>query len=548
MPFRIAAIDVATTMVLVSILPAQRVEQAPAPVGGAATEVTRAAALVARGDTNDAIAVLLVGAGSRNPSTIAAYRADLESVASSAELSEWDRLPADGRAPWLAAFWAQRDATEGRDPGEAFAEHYRRVTLADSEYPGWRLVRDDRGSVLIRQGTPDVMLRAHHDSVDVWAWGRTDQVVVVGFTTGGSAVRLRAISIDADHAVRHQLCRADRSLCAGRPLLAYGHLHTAAVDATCKNCVTLLDSLHSIPAQLQRNTEIPAEEDRKIADDALDPYPTIDGAAAIRLVTSTDAFPRHFTRVITPRVEAYDLARTTSGRTASRLVVACAVPARQLLAYNQKASAAGRVLYPLQFHVAAARDDGEEFSTDTTRTFVVTDVQGGNVFIETFVELTVPPGTYRGSLTVTQEMGRGGTVAFGPLSVPGNTDTLAISSLVFGRPDLGVRWDAGGTAVTLNPLNLFPYRLPVQAYFQASGLTPGTTYQVGFAFYRTDRDTSAVPALAVRASELAPASRMDVNRSVVISNLDPGRYRVRVTISGGGASVSAERQLMVVKK
>ncbi len=535
-------------MVFVGILPAQRVEQAPAPVGGAATEVTRAAALLARGDTNDAIAILLAGAGSRNPATVAAYRADLQSVASPAELAEWTRLPDDGRAPWLAAFWARRDATQGRNPGEVIAEHYRRVALADSEYPRWRSGRDDRGAVLIREGAPDARLRAHHDSVDVWAWGRSDEAVIVGFTTRNQSVRIQPIDLDADHAIREPLCRADRSLCAGRPLLAYAHLHSAAVDDACDDCRTLLDSLHHIPSHLQRDTEQPAEEDRKIADDDLYPYPTMDGAAAVRLVTTTDAFPRSFSRIITPRVEAYDLARTSSGRSASRIVVACAVPARQLMAYNQKASAAGRVLYPLQFHVAAARDDGAEFSTDTTRTFVVTDVQGGNIFMETFVELTVPPGTYRGSLTVTQEQGRGGTVAFGPIAVPGSSDTLAISSLVFGRPDLGVKWDAGGTPVTLDPLNLFPVKLPVQAYFQASGLTPGTTYQIGFAFYRADRDTSSVPAMSVRASELARSARLDVNRSLVIANLEPGEYRVTVTVSGGGRQVAAERRLEVVKK
>ncbi len=531
---------------IVAALGAQAAQPAAAPVPD--TPIMRAAALVARGDTADATSLLVAAASNRDSATVTAYRNDLATVASPAEMQAWRALSPAARPQWLAAFWARRDASEGRAAGESLAEHFRRLRVADSAYPGWRTGRDGRGAVLVRQGAPRVTVTLKGDSVTIWAWRRAHDVIVTGFVKRAGSSRLVPIDLHTVHDARKTLCRADRAICANHPPLAWSHLHTAAADATCEDCSTLLDSLHNIPAHLQRNTELPAEEERKISDQDLFPYRTIDGSAAVHLLTSTDAFPRRFDWQITPRIEAYDLARTAAGRTASRLVVACAVPARQLLAYDQKATAAGRVLYPLQFHVVAARDDGATFSTDTTRTFVVTDVQGGNVFIETFVELTVPPGTYRGSLTVTQELGRGGTVAFGPIAVPGNSDTLAISSLVFGRPDLGVKWDAGSAPVTLNPLNLFPFKLPVQAYLQASGLTPGTTYQIGFAFYRADRDTASVPMMSVRVSQLARGPRLDVNRSLVIANLDPGEYRVTVTVSGGGQTVTAERRLEVVKK
>ncbi len=60
----------------------------------------------------------------------AAYRAELELVATPRELSEWDSVPSAQRSDWLASFWSKRDVAEGRKAGARLIEHYRRYRFA----------------------------------------------------------------------------------------------------------------------------------------------------------------------------------------------------------------------------------------------------------------------------------------------------------------------------------------------------------------------------------------------------------------------------------
>ena len=119
--------------------------------------------------------------------------------------------------------------------------------------------------------------------------------------------------------------------------------------------------------------------------------------------------------------------------------------------------------------------------------------------------------------------------------------------MVLGRDNSGVHWNSGTTTVALNPLNTYPKGGGAEIYFQLSGMKPGTNYQTRFDFFRADDDPKHPPRLAVSSAQAAPEGRLEVSRTLGLQQLDPGKYQVRLTVSGGGAETTATAWLTIVK-
>src|SRR6478672_3281339 len=109
------------------------------------------------------------GAASDEPTTVAAYRADLATIATDSVLGEFDRQSGAQRVAYLKGFWTDRDRAELRADGERLREHYRRLFYARKNFQLTALNRhydiveryrsgsrdfDDRGIIYIRHGEP----------------------------------------------------------------------------------------------------------------------------------------------------------------------------------------------------------------------------------------------------------------------------------------------------------------------------------------------------------------------------------------------------------
>ena len=106
---------------------------------------------------------------SDDSATVAAYRADLATIASDSVLREFDHRTGRNGPPTCKDFWTTRDRAELRADGERLREHYRRLFYARKNFQLTALNRhydiveryrsgsrdfDDRGIIYIRHGEP----------------------------------------------------------------------------------------------------------------------------------------------------------------------------------------------------------------------------------------------------------------------------------------------------------------------------------------------------------------------------------------------------------
>jgi hypothetical protein len=158
----------------------------------------------------------------------------------------------------------------------------------------------------------------------------------------------------------------------------------------------------------------------------------------------------------------------------------------------------------------------------------------------------VPSGTYAATVVLSQEGGRGALSRINAVSAPTNAARLSISSLVLGREGSGAAWNSGARVVPLHPLNAFTRQSDAELYYQVNGLEAGQEYQTRVQLFLATQ-AGAEAAVTLSFTDEATARFVEVQRTIGLRNLDPGRYRVRVTVTRAGGSVSEEGYLMVVR-
>jgi hypothetical protein len=270
-----------------------------------------------------------------------------------------------------------------------------------------------------------------------------------------------------------------------------------------------------------------------------------EGLEAIDTATQTDHFPPPLARAMSPYVGIYGLDRAPGD--APRIVAAFAIPGDQLTPLPASATN-GRTVYPVRVRLLSSRaSDGARVDLDTTRYFVVAKPLGRGEYLTGMAELPVSAGRYATTLMLTQP-DSGGSVAHLPaLVVPGTAQRLTVSDLVFGLEGSGVRWNSGTATVPLNPLNTYRKDGNAEVYFQIGGLQPNTTFQTRFDFFRSDDDPKHAPRLSIAGTQPATGPWLEVQRSLGLKNLEPGRYRVQLTVASGGMSATAAGWVTVVK-
>jgi hypothetical protein len=243
-------------------------------------------------------------------------------------------------------------------------------------------------------------------------------------------------------------------------------------------------------------------------------------------------------------VQIYGLDRASGG--AGRAVVAFAVPGAQL-EHTSPPEAGGRAVYPMRVEVMLSRrSDGARFDLDTLRRFATAAPLAAGQYLTGLVEVPLPAGRYVATVVLSQ--GELGSIArLGELTVPSARSALSVSDLVLGREGSGVRWQSGATAVPLHPLNSYPRGGEVEVYYQLAGLREGARYANRVELFGADDDVNKSPRLSIGFETTASDERAEVSRTLGLKSLEPGRYRIRLTVRGGEESVSAMAWLMVVK-
>jgi hypothetical protein len=206
----------------------------------------------------------------------------------------------------------------------------------------------------------------------------------------------------------------------------------------------------------------------------------------------------------------------------------------------------GRVVYPIQIQLSALRlTDGRRFDLDTLRQFATTVPLGDDDHLTGVVDFPLPAGRYAVSAVFTQPTGRGAVASMGEIVVPDARPVLTTSDLVIGNPASTVRWPSGLSQVPLHPLNAFRVSDDAELYLQVGGATVGAPYRIRFEFFRVERDVATSAQLSIGFEQNAPATAWEIRRTAGLGNLEPGRYLVRVTVTGGGATSESSARLTV---
>jgi hypothetical protein len=563
--------------------------------------------LHAVGRSRDGRMVLFAGAGFDSDVAKAAYRRELEWVAEPQEIAAWDSTVAAERPGWLQRFWAMRDVASGWAEGERLEEHYRRVEYAwanftlvlprsgrhqirtrtggidtfvddmivqgimagegiDAEFSpdadaatafdamrsrvtaeamrvagvdgpfrafrSTQAVLDDRGVVHIRHGAPTRLATSvGGEALAVWVYDRDVGRLVLLFREENfdgqvGASTLVPSLLDVPARFRDQFCHLEPTLCASvntvsaednRAAMGMGRTGTA------RQRNTMTDNNRLSTAMVQRSVEV--------------------GSENIVAATTTDAHPRTFSAKVTPAVQLYGLDR--GGGDGPRAVAAFAIPGDQLV-YTQPPAAGGRSVYSVRFRLSAVDEAGERRDLDTLRHFAVAAPLAKGQALQGVLEMPLPGGVQRMSLVLTQDDGRGAVASLGAIPVPRGGARLGISSLVLGREGSGVAWRSSTTTVPLNPINAFAPGSEATLYFQLHGLRAGQEYQTRLEFLDAAKP-DARPALSLQFTEASAGERLEVLRTIGLKNLEPGRYRLRVTLTGAGSTVTETAWLTVSK-
>lgn len=543
--------------------------------------------------------VLLAGAATHSEAGMGAYRTELQWVADSAELVEWDATPPADRPVWLRRFWAGRDVREGWPDGARLIEHYKRLvhamkeftlqlppsgrqrsasttggidtffdlvldqrlgslegeilgetnpeirtaTLAADQYKALGLdspfrafrttqeVLDDRGIVWIRYGKPTRMAASvGGEALQVWAYDNVSPRLVVqfreeNFTGQVSASRLVSSLINMPARFRDQFCGIEASLCAA---------NTASPETRRGSDASL--EVGGVGELIARDRTdggriTVATVDRVVRE----------GNAQLTRATTSDANPYAFAGQLTPRVQLLGL---TQPATAMPVVLAVfAIPAEQL-AWTQPPAAGGRTVYSIRMRVVLLDQLGQRIEVDTLRHFAVLRPLEKGLFLTGTLEVPISAGRHLVSLTLTQEDGRGAVASLAGIGMPGEKGKVEISSIVLGQKGSGAVWRAGETVVALNPLGAFTEKGDAELYYQVRGVFPGTRYTTTLEFVEASAPEKS--ALTLRFDDDVREPSLEVQRTVGLKNLKPGRYLLRVSVRGGGRTTTETSWLTVV--
>lgn len=475
-------------------------------------------------DSLDGAAAYYAGAATHDSLTIAGYRADLSPIAEDSVLEAFDRAGGEARATFLRTFWTNRDDEALQPRGARVREHYTRLAVARRSFPRSPFPRrylfgeyfrnnhtdfDDRGVIYVRHGEPTmrrqlVAPQSEAYGAEGWRYDNADGQRDFYFlaTEDPQDYRLRATPLDLPVANRTDF------------LLEFEPRLTTAGRAS-----------RSRYAQ-----EI-----------------FIQGKENIAVGTTTDTYELRFERDL----ESIAQVMTAGGsRDGNVLHVAVAVPVDQL-----QPTDSGGASYPLTIRAVARDTNGQIVGRiDSTRIWRL-ERRDSVTYVLERVSVAVPAGRLEVRVAVIN--GDAGGVfprdTLDVLSGGGPEARMGIPVLGLRTPRIAWPIPAAPDSVFFNPLETFPRDGDLEVYYELYGLTPGVDYrttievskQGGGVLRKVFGGGGGKISLSFQQVADGPVTR--VSRTLGLQELDPGSYRLVLSLTGpGGLELERERRFEVV--
>ncbi|MBA3760542.1 MAG: hypothetical protein H0X07_08405, partial [Gemmatimonadales bacterium] len=534
----------------------------------------------------EAQAAYLAAAGrARSVAAVAHLRSDLAWIATRGELAQFDATPAAGRVAWLKTFWAQKDAEDGRAPGERLAEHFRRVFYVMRHF---QLVSEkQQRATLSMIRSPLLATRSPTIEDGLRAMIKKLAVATSGKNAADPQVQLDRLGAPTDelselHAKLNdqtllRAYRSDQNVVDDRGVIYVRHgepakrASYAGSDSDANESwlyptdtgprifhfvglatpTTLVEQLPLNPELLASRGGLDLRYERMAVDAGkyrlsptlLEQDRSL-GREAIAAATTTDTYPLRFDRDLTPVVQARGVREGLGGE--GQILVVFAVKGARLP--SRRAAADSRIVYPVRLRIIALGQETDTvYRMDTTRMFVTGKRLGGNEFLTGQAKLPVPAGNYQVRIVVGDErMQVGAAISLGSLTVPDlDAGELAMSEPVLGRAGSGQLWISPSDTVPLNPLNTYPVGSRVEVYYQVGGMEPGRSYETTIEVRRHGKGDRV--SAEFTEEDLGP--KIARFRTIALGKLPAGEYVLTVTMKevGGSASVTRRSSLNVTK-
>jgi len=471
------------------------------------------------------------GAASDDSVSVAAYRADLATIASDSVLREFDHQTGAQRVAYLRNFWTERDRAELRADGERLREHYRRLFYARKNFQLTALNRhydiveryrsgsrdfDDRGVIYIRHGEP--ASRATYaapglEPNESWRYTRPDGDLLFHFVAREDVQDFKLVEslFDVLGFSQQIALRGDK----------------AGQNPVAEQLMLSREQLSPIYERLQSAGQIGSgqyqAEERRM------------GQESIALGTTTDSYQLRFVEDLRVRTDVLAVGHDSSG---TLVQITYAISGKGL----EPVTVTRGYLYSVRVRFAANDRLGRVVaSLDTTRHFVSPEPVPEGEHLVGRLALPVPRGRFEYRLAIQQGEEAGVVLPRDTVRVGGNTsDALALSDLVLGSRTANLTWRRSEQdTVLFNPLETFKRSDEMQLYYEVEGLRPGAPYQVRLAVRRQGGGGGLFrkifgggsAALSLKFDAQAVAALESAHRGLQLDQLKPGSYVLEVTVT-----------------
>ncbi len=542
----------------------------------AVASLERARTLAATGDLGSAATTYLEGTHGLSPAGRAAYRLDLEWVARRAELAHFDSLAVESVPDYIARFWTLRDAQELRADGERLQEHLRRWVYVHEHF---RVPDPQRRNAYARVFISNIRGPAGATACLEDGANSLDDL---DYAEPSRAGRYRSGERVLDH-------RAIIYMRHGEPYLAVGGVQFnsdraqgAAQEAASSNqYATWVYFIEGLPRffNFQPNGALGSNQAGTMV---LNEIPNLDAVlrlanfspeyarlagllqfyqisrgsvipvncqAPVRQVireqregaeaaVRTETYLRRMATQLPVSVQLYAMGQPGKGD--GELLVAVALSTRELV----PSSSDGQVdRFAMKIEVAAIDSvSGDVLRRDTTMTFSTPRSQPREGWMAALMVMPLRPGQREVRVAVLQGSEDRGAVLGGRV-YPAASIGMAISDVVLGRESTGLRWEHAGESLVVSPSDAYRVGAGLDLYYEVFGLEPGRAYRTELSLTQV---TQVKASATLSFSDKATASEMGFSRRLVLQDLKPATYQVRIVIVEEGSGRRTERTRSIV--
>jgi GWxTD domain-containing protein len=490
------------------------------------------------------------GAAADDSVTVAAYRADLATIATDSVLGEFDQQRGPHRAAYLRHFWTDRDLLDLRGRGERLREHYRRLFYARKNFQlaannrHYDIVEryrsgsrdfDDRGVIYIRHGEPSS--RATYaapglEPNESWRYSRPDGDLIFHFIAREDVQDFKLVEslfdvLGFSDAVKLQ-----------------GQDNGAADNAIAEQLMLSREQLSPIYRRLQGAGRMSSgryqTQERRV------------GQTSIAVGTTTDSYELRFPQELKAHSEVLAVGHDSSG---PQVQIAYAIAGSSL----EPVTVTRGYLYSVRLRFVATDNRGRVVSSlDTTRHFVAPTPVPPTEHLVGRVSTTVVPGSLHYRLAIQQGEAAGVSLPRDSVRVgPPTPASLSLSDLALGSRSANLSWRrAPDDTVLLNPLRTYRRGEEMELYYEIDGLRP-TPYTVELAVRKKGSSGGLFhkifggggAAIRLKFEEQATTSQVSTHRRLQLSRLKPGNYILElVVVDAGGRRDRRTQEFQVVEE